>query len=443
MLQKNLSFLNFLEFNPERLASFKKIEVVMRSPWKSLLSPGKSNFLLSLSILLGLILGWPHLPFISCSAEIISAAFLKLLKLLSLPLVFFAIGSTITSINDLRSMIAVVRASLYYTLLTTIVSACIALALFILVKPSVNLTGLNLNIGANTTGYLTVLSKTIPGNVLEPFLESNVIAAAFLSFLLSFFSLSLPEEERSFIRNAFNTLFSLLLSIAKGILKMLPLATFSFSLLFVREMRTGSLELSSFGGYLFCVVGANCLQGFVVLPLLLKIKGISPIRTFRLMSRPLATAFFSKSSSATLPLTMEVAEENLYIQPTISRFVFPLCSVINMNACAAFILITVLFIGVSNGVVFSPLSLISWVFIATLAAVGNAGVPMGCYFLASSLLSSMNIPLGLLGLILPAYALLDMLETLINVWSDCCVVSIINKKFTNTKEFPSCSHSYK
>ncbi|MDD7386099.1 MAG: dicarboxylate/amino acid:cation symporter [Chlamydia suis] len=411
----------------------------MRSPTKFLFFSERSNVLLSLSILLGLLLGYPHLPFISFGAKIISAVFLKLLKLLSLPLVFCAIGSTITSINNLRSMIAVVRASLYYTLLTTVISACIALALFVLVKPSVRFTEIGISTEANATGYLEVLSKTIPGNVLEPFLESNVIAAAFLSSLLAIFSLSLPETERSFVRSAFNTLFSLLINIAKGVLKMLPLATFAFSLLFVREMRTGSLELSSFGGYLFCVVGANCLQGLVVLPLFLKAKGLSPVQTFKRMSRPLVTAFFSKSSAATLPLTMEVAEENLHIHPTISRFVFPLCSVINMNACAAFILTTVLFIGVSNGITFSPLSLISWVFIATLAAVGNAGVPMGCYFLTSSLLSSMNIPLGLLGLILPAYALLDMLETLINVWSDCCVVSLINKKFSGfDTELPSC-----
>lgn len=341
-------------------------------------------------------------------------------------------------------MIAVVRASLYYTLLTTVISACIALALFVLVKPSARFTEIGISTEANATGYLAVLSKTIPGNVLEPFLESNVIAAAFLSSLLAIFSLSLPETERSFVRSAFNTLFSLLINIAKGVLKMLPLATFAFSLLFVREMRTGSLELSSFGGYLFCVVGANCLQGIVVLPLFLKTKGLSPVQTFKLMSRPLVTAFFSKSSAATLPLTMEVAEENLHIHPTISRFVFPLCSVINMNACAAFILTTVLFIGISNGITFSPLSLISWGFIATLAAVGNAGVPMGCYFLTSSLLSSMNIPLGLLGLILPAYALLDMLETLINVWSDCCVVSLINKKFSDFDiELPSYPHPNK
>lgn len=413
----------------------------MRSPLKLLFSPEKSNMMLGLSILLGLLLGWPHLSFVSLSAEVISAVFLKLLRLLSLSLVFFAIGSTITSINNLKSMVSVVRSSLYYTLLTTLISAAMALVLFIFIKPSVPLSGFNAATETNATGYLSVLSKTIPGNILEPFLESNVIAAAFLSALLATFSLSLPENERLFVRNAFNTLFSLLLSISKGILKMLLLATFAFSLLFVREMRTGNLELSSFGEYLFCIVTANCLQGFLVLPLLLKMKGISPLRTFKLMSRPLATAFFSKSSAATLPLTMEVAEENLHIRPTISRFVFPLCSVINMNACAAFILTTVLFVGVSNGIVFSPLSLISWVFIATLAAVGNAGVPMGCYFLTSSLLASMNVPLGLLGLILPAYALLDMLETLINVWSDCCVVSVINKKFSETEDLPPCSYT--
>jgi Na+/H+-dicarboxylate symporter len=68
-----------------------------------------------------------------------------------------------------------------------------------------------------------------------------------------------------------------------------------------------------------------------------------------------------------------------------------------------------------------------WIFIATLAAIGNAGVPMGCYFLAMSLLASMDIPVMLMGLILPIYAVIDMLETSLNVWSDSCVASMVNR----------------
>ena len=74
---------------------------------------------------------------------------------------------------------------------------------------------------------------------------------------------------------------------------------------------------------------------------------------------------------------------------------------------------------------------IVWIFVATIAAVGNAGVPMGCYFLTISLLSSMHIPVILMGVILPVYAVIDMIETGVNVWSDSAVANMVNKDLSH------------
>jgi Na+/H+-dicarboxylate symporter len=104
-----------------------------------------------------------------------------------------------------------------------------------------------------------------------------------------------------------------------------------------------------------------------------------------------------------------------------------------MNGCAAFIFITVIYLMQNAGVDISAGTMAVWIFIATLAAIGNAGVPMGCYFLAMSLLASMDIPVMLMGLILPIYAVIDMLETSLNVWSDSCVATMVNRDL-ETKE---------
>ena len=82
----------------------------------------------------------------------------------------------------------------------------------------------------------------------------------------------------------------------------------------------------------------------------------------------------------------------------------------------------------NNGAEIDILTMILWIFISTIAAVGNAGVPMGCFFLSASLLTSMNVPINLLGLILPFYSLIDMVETALNVWSDACVAKIIDER---------------
>lgn len=145
-------------------------------------------------------------------------------------------------------------------------------------------------------------------------------------------------------------------------------------------------------------------------------------------------AFFSKSSVGTLPVTLASAENNLKINPKISRFVLPICTTINMNGCAAFILITSLFVMQNAGMDLTQSLKISWVFIAVFAAIGNAGVPMGCYFLTLSLMSSIGVPLGLLGVILPIYTVIDMVETAENVWSDSVVCAMTDKDLSEKFE---------
>jgi Na+/H+-dicarboxylate symporter len=131
---------------------------------------------------------------------------------------------------------------------------------------------------------------------------------------------------------------------------------------------------------------------------------------------------------ATLPLTMSASEDNLLLDKKISRFVLPLCTKINMNGCAAFIFVTVIYLMQNHGSQITLGTMIIWILVSTVAAVGNAGVPMGCFFLSASLLASMNVPIHLLGIILPFYSIIDMLETALNVWSDSCVAITVNHK---------------
>ena len=133
-----------------------------------------------------------------------------------------------------------------------------------------------------------------------------------------------------------------------------------------------------------------------------------------------------------LPVTLDCAQNRAGIRPEIAKFVLPLCSTINMNGCAAFILITILFVATSHGVIITPFDMAIWVGVATVAAVGNAGVPMGCFFLTSAFLAHMQIPLHLMGVILPLYTLLDMVETSLNVWSDSCVAAVVNREVSSS-----------
>ena len=138
-------------------------------------------------------------------------------------------------------------------------------------------------------------------------------------------------------------------------------------------------------------------------------------------------ALFTKSSAATLPVTMETAENRLGIRRQVARFVLPICTTINMNGCAAFILVTSLFVMQQGDTPIALSTILLWILIAVISAVGNAGVPMGCFFLTLSLMSGIGAPVAVLGIILPIYTIIDMVETAENVWSDSCVAAMVDK----------------
>ena len=104
----------------------------------------------------------------------------------------------------------------------------------------------------------------------------------------------------------------------------------------------------------------------------------------------------------------------------------PICTTINMNGCAAFILVTSLFVMQNGGTSLTWSTILLWMLISVVSAVGNAGVPMGCFFLTMSLMSGIGAPVAILGIILPIYTIIDMVETAENVWSDSCVAAMVN-----------------
>ncbi|MFU8797572.1 MAG: dicarboxylate/amino acid:cation symporter [Gammaproteobacteria bacterium] len=391
----------------------------------------RSSYLILIAILLGIMTG--YMQMLIPVAEGISKIFIKLLQLLSLPLVFLAILSTLSGIQNLTQAKSMGFRVIKYTTFTTLIAAVIALIFFLVVQPvEVIATGAGLIApGLPNQTYLDTLFKMIPNNLFGAFAENNVMGIVIIAFMLGFATLSLPNDQQKSFHHLMNTLFQVFLQITKALIFCLPLGVWAFATIFVTEAMVDFAKVEQLSWYLVCILGANLFQMFVVLPLFLTTKGISPWTTFKAVSPALAMAFFSKSSSATLPLAMECNIKRNNVRPQVAKFCLPICSVINMNGCAAFILITVLFVASSTGMTFTPLELVFWVGMATLASIGNASVPMGCYFLASALLMGLKVPLEtLMGTILAVYVMIDMVETSLNVWSDCVITKIIDTEVT-------------
>lgn len=378
-----------------------------------------------LAIVLALIAGSWQQPIIVHIAEMVSEIFIRLLKLVSLPMISISLLATIASAGE-YSLSRLGKRIVSYTILTTGIAASIALLLYLIIQPIVSAGELSTNV-ITKASYLDAFMKMIPSNMLQPFLEGNVVSIMLLSLLIGVGITRLPTEQRLPVNQLLQSVFQIMIQLTRWIVGFMPIAIWGFMTTFVVELANG-IAFKQLGWYFFTIIAANLLQGMVVLPLFLWWHGISPRKTFAKMLPALSFAFFSKSSTAAMPTAMDCVEQKLDVDPKVSRFSFPLCTSINMNACAAFILITVLFIAESQGVYFSMGDKLTWIIIATIAAIGNAGVPMGCFFIASALLTTMNLPLTLMGIILPIYALLDMLESAINIWSDACVTLVVDRK---------------
>ncbi len=387
-----------------------------------------SRALYAIAIVLGLIAGFFTQPIVFSVAEFISDLFMNLLKLVSTPILFLSIVSVASGMENMKAMALVGKKVITYTLITTVLAAAVALVVFLVINPVQGVTAAGSTMQLSEQGsYWTHLLNVVPSNVVQPFAENNVMGVLVIALIMSVGMFAIPSSQRETLHGVFSSFYSLFMKITQVIVSFIPIALWAFITIFIRDLQEG-LEITTIGLYLLAVLLANVIQGFVVLPVLLKAKGISPKLLFKAMLPALTVAFFTKSSSATVPSAVRAAVDRGNIDQKVASVAFPLCTSINMNGCAAFILITVLFVSMLNGMTFSAFELILWIFMATLAAVGNASVPMGCFFLAGAFLATMNVPLAIMGVILPFYAFLDAVETALNVWSDSTVSAIVDKE---------------
>lgn len=394
-------------------------------------------FIYLLMILLGILAGLDVVPYLKPIGLWIGQVFISFFKLISVPIIFLSLVVTFINYQSNGRMSQWWTSTLKYTLSTTYGAALVSCCLFLLIHPRNMVLPISsqenlLSTGSN--GYWSYLQHLIPTNFFQPFIENQVLTVLILAVLIGLSLRQIPDEAaRKTISNVFRGLHGIVTVLTQWILRLIPIGLFGFITSSVETLHAKH-SLLGLGEYLSVIVLANLIQGMVILPIWLRMKGLHPWKMMLALMRPLSVAFFSKSSVGTLPLTMDTVESRLNISPEISRFVLPLCTSVNMNGCAAFIFTTVIYMMQNAHLVITPWTLFSWTLIATVAAIGNAGVPMGCFFLSVSLLVSMNVPMNLLGVILPFYTLIDMLETALNVWSDCCVVSVVHQQSQQTSE---------
>ena len=388
------------------------------------------------ALVIGALLGLVGINWIDETATFLANIYTRLFQLVAVPTIVLAVTTTLATLSS-KGTGRIFAHTLSYTLLTTTAAAIVGALLYVTIAPEnipqSLLTEAEGSVEASAEvvkqeGYLGHILSVIPNNIVRPLLDGNVLSLLLLAFAIGLGLARLPESEnKQAVMRLLLGLQELLFQLIHALIWALPLGIAAFAAQLSAQLSAGIIA-DSLGKYVLVVLFGNSLQFFIVLPLFLVARGLNPIKVLRAMSPAVLMALFTKSSAATLPITMQSAEQRLGVTPSIARFVLPICTTINMNGCAAFILVTSLFVMQQGGTPITLPTILLWLLISVISAVGNAGVPMGCYFLTLSLMSGIGAPIAVLGLILPIYTIIDMIETAENVWSDSCVCAIVGRK---------------
>ncbi len=382
------------------------------------------------ALLIGALLGLVHVKGVDAVCGFIATVYTRLFQFLAVPTVALAITTTLISFGRQRSTREIFTHTITYTLLTTLAASLVGFGLYLWISPGNLPAEMISSVSDSASGeasFYDHIISVIPNNIVQPFLSGNVLSILLIAVAVGLALAYMGESERKDVLvKGIEGLQELFYTLIKALIWTLPLGIAAFAEQLASQL-SGGIILGSLGKYTAVILIGNALQFFLVLPLFLIARGINPLRVLKAMSPAVMMALFTKSSAATLPVTLQSAENRLGVNPKVSRFVLPICTTINMNGCAAFILVSSLFVMQNGGIHLSIGAMLLWVLISVIAAVGNAGVPMGCFFLTVSLMTGIGAPVAVMGLILPIYTIIDMVETAENVWSDSCVCSMVDK----------------
>ena len=398
------------------------------------------NFWLWLgALVIGTVLGMLGVEWIDSVTNFVATIYTRLFQFVAIPTIALAVTTTLARFGTQKDTGRIFRHTLTYTLLTTVAAAAVGMLLYRFIAPdNLPLDAIQGDTGIDSVkqelgdaSYMDYIIGIVPDNVLRPMVEGNVLSLLLIAVAVGIALARMPEtDSKRTLMNGLNGLQNLVSTLIHWLIDILPIGIMAFAAQLSAEITAGTV-VTSIGKYVAVILGGNLLQFCVVLPLFLMARGLNPIRVARAMTPAVLMALFTKSSAATLPVTIQSAEERLGVDSRVARFVLPICTTINMNGCAAFIFVTSLFVIQNGGVEITWGTMIMWLFISVVAAIGNAGVPMGCYFLTLSLMSGVGAPIAIMGIILPVFTVLDMIETAENVWSDSCVAAMTDRDIRN------------
>lgn len=370
--------------------------------------------------------------------------FIRLLKLIAIPLVFVSLIKGVANMKDLNKLSKLGLKTITLYLATTFFAVSFGIFAVSVVKPGKVFSSsqsefYKQKLTENTSEQTAVTEQKKPMDYIVEMIPDNVFTAAsdnrnmlqviIVALLIGVAIVALGSNKTSAFVEVIDATESIILKVIDFIMQFAPVGVFALLAGLVADFSGDKAMFSALGMYAVTVIVSLLFLAYVFYPSMLKLftkinvtnylKGIFPIQLL---------AFSTSSSSATLPFTMEQAQLKLGISEEVASFVLPLGATVNMDGTSCYQAIVVLFIAQIFGIELTIAQYITVLFLTVLASIGTAGVPGASVVMTVMVMASVGIPVEGLALILGIDRPLDMLRTVVNVTGDTFVASVIENK---------------
>lgn len=361
---------------------------------------------------------------------VIGELFIRLLKMLIVPLIVATVLVGIASLGDVGKMGRLGAQALGYYAVTTLAAAGVGLTLVNLVNPG---EGLNLSIAPDAGGLAAespsvtdLILRIVPTNPVEAMAQFDVLGMLFFTIILALGMLRVGKETAHALFRFFESLNEVVYVLIGWVMALAPIGVAALLAYFIGIQDPAYLGglLRSLGSFAACVVGGLLIHAMFLTFLVAVLGRYSPLQFLKKATPCLTTAFSTASSSATLPVTLGCLND-MKVSKRIYSFVLPVGATANMDGTALYEAAAAIFFAQAFGIELSVGQQLIVVVTAMLAAVGAAGIPSAGLVTMALVLTAVGLPLTGIGLLFAIDRPLDMLRTAVNVYGDASASRVL------------------
>jgi Na+/H+-dicarboxylate symporter len=372
----------------------------------------------------------------------VGRAFIQLIKMIVVPLVFASLLVGTASMNDVKKLGRTGVQTLMFYLISTALAITVGLIIANVIKPGTDIrpdiqaelkqdyeqvADQKISKARHRPSTVDLLLDIIPENPARSMADGKMLQIIFFAIMAGVAITYLQDERKNLIVRFFEGITEITINIVHFVMRLAPYGVFALVASVMGKF--GINIILTLMSYFVTTLLALAIHVIIFNSVVIKLFTSLKVSEFwRGIYPALMVAFSTSSSSATLPVSMECAEENLRAKPEITSFVLPLGATINMDGTAIFQGVSAVFIANVYGMDLTLIDQITIIFTATLASIGTAGAPQVGIIMLTLVLQSIGIPLEGIALILGVERFLDMARTTVNVSSDLSCTSVLSHR---------------